>query len=82
VYYRRVAFCCAFLWVKELSAKDIHKQIFHYYGGKCLSRRAVHNWLEKFSQGHPKVADDARPGAEVAEQQPKKTSVMRVLTRW
>jgi hypothetical protein len=32
-----------------------------------LSRKAVHNWVEKFSQGGSKVADDARPGAEVAE---------------
>jgi hypothetical protein len=26
----------------------------------------VHNWVENFSQGRSKVADDARPGAEVA----------------
>jgi hypothetical protein len=32
-----------------------------------LSRKAVHNWAEKFCEGHSKVADDARPGAEVAE---------------
>jgi hypothetical protein len=28
--------------------------------------KAVHNWVEKFSQGHFKVTD-AQPGAEVAE---------------
>jgi hypothetical protein len=38
------------------------------------SRKAVHNWVEKFSQGRSKVADDARPGAEVAE-----TTVKRLL---
>jgi hypothetical protein len=27
-----------------------------------LSRKAVHNWIEKFSQGGSKVADDARSG--------------------
>jgi hypothetical protein len=32
-----------------------------------LLHKAVHNWVEKFSQGHSEVADDARPGAEVAE---------------
>jgi hypothetical protein len=32
------------------------------YGGKFLSRKAVHIWVEKFSQGRSKVADDARPG--------------------
>jgi transposase len=30
-----------------------------------LSRKAVHNWVEKFYQGHSKVADDARPGRPV-----------------
>jgi hypothetical protein len=56
-----------FMWVKGLNAKDIHKEIFPVYGGKCLSLKAVHNWVEEFSQGRSKVADDARPGAEVAE---------------
>jgi hypothetical protein len=49
-----------FLWVKVLSAKDIHKEIFLVYIGKCLSRKAVHNWVEKLSQGRFKVADNAR----------------------
>jgi hypothetical protein len=30
-----------------------------------LSRKAVHNWVEKFSQGCSKVADDVRPGCPV-----------------
>jgi hypothetical protein len=41
--------------------------MFPAYGGKCLSRKAVHSWVEKLSQGRPKAADDARPSAEVAE---------------
>jgi hypothetical protein len=40
-----------FLWAKGLNAKDIHKELFPIYCGKCLSRKAVHNWLHKFSQG-------------------------------
>jgi hypothetical protein len=48
--------------------------MFPVYGGKCLSLKAVHNWVEKFSQGLSKVAYDARPGAEVAE-----TTVKRLL---
>jgi hypothetical protein len=56
-----------FLWAKALNTKDIHKEMFPVYGLKCLSRKAVHNWVEKFSQGCSKVADDGRPGAEVAE---------------
>jgi hypothetical protein len=38
--------------------KNIHEEIFPVYGGKCLSRKAVHNWVEKFSQGRSNVADD------------------------
>jgi hypothetical protein len=56
-----------FVWAKGLNARYIHKEMFPVYGGKCLPRKAVHNWIEKFSQGRSKVADDARPGAEMAE---------------
>jgi hypothetical protein len=47
-----------FLWAKGLNAKDIYKEMFPVYGGKCLSRKAVHNWIEKFSQGRSKISDD------------------------
>jgi hypothetical protein len=47
------------LWAKGLNAKDIHEEMFPVYGGKWLSCKVVHNWVEKFSQGHSKVADDA-----------------------
>jgi hypothetical protein len=48
-----------FLWAKGLNAKDIHKEIFHLYGEMCLSRKAFNNWVEEFSKGRSKVADDA-----------------------
>jgi hypothetical protein len=54
--------------------QKIHKEMCPIYGGKSLSRKAVHNYVEKFSQGLSKVADDARLGAEVAE-----TTVKRLL---
>jgi hypothetical protein len=54
-----------FLSAKGLNAKDIHKEMFPVYGGKCLSRKAIHNWVEKFSQGRSKFVDDARPGSPV-----------------
>jgi hypothetical protein len=38
---------CHILWAKGRNAKDIHKEMFSVYGGKCLSRKAVHNWVEK-----------------------------------
>jgi phage terminase large subunit-like protein len=28
--------------------------MFHIYGRKCLSRKAVHNWVKEFSQGRSK----------------------------
>jgi hypothetical protein len=48
-----------FLWTKGHNAKDIHNEMFPIYGEKCLSCKAVHNWVEKFSEGCSNVADDA-----------------------
>jgi hypothetical protein len=47
VYYRRAAFFVRLLWAKGLNVKDIHKEIFPVYRGKCSSRTAVHSWLAK-----------------------------------
>jgi hypothetical protein len=30
-------------WVKGVNEKDIHKEMFPVYGGKCFPRKAVHN---------------------------------------
>jgi hypothetical protein len=38
---------CLFFWAKGLNAKDIHKEVFPFYGAKRLSRKAVHNWIKK-----------------------------------
>jgi hypothetical protein len=38
-----------FVWAKGLNAKDIHKEMFFVYGVKCLSRKAVHNWVANVS---------------------------------
>jgi hypothetical protein len=51
-----------FLWAKKLNAKDTHKEIFSVYGGECLSRKGVHNWVEK--HGKP-FADDEEVETEV-----------------
>jgi hypothetical protein len=73
VYYRTAAFRNEYLWQND---EDINKEIYPVYSGKCLSHKAVHNWVEKLSDGCSKVADDARPGAKVAE-----TTVKRLLCR-
>jgi hypothetical protein len=35
------------LCAKGLNAEDIQKEMFPVYDGKCFSRKAVHNWVEK-----------------------------------
>jgi hypothetical protein len=41
-------FCLRFLWAKGLDAKDIHKEMFPVYGGKCLSRKLFTLGLRNF----------------------------------
>jgi hypothetical protein len=38
-----------FLWAKVLNTKNIYKEMFSVYGGRCLSRKTVHNWVENIS---------------------------------
>jgi hypothetical protein len=47
------------LWAKGLNVKDIRKEMFSIYGGKCLSCKAVHSWVEK------RFADDEEVETEV-----------------
>jgi hypothetical protein len=42
------------------------KKCFIFYCGKCLSRKEIRNWVDKFSQRRSKAADDAQPDAKVA----------------
>jgi hypothetical protein len=37
-----------FLWAKGRNAKDIHKDMFPVHGGKCLTGKDVHKWLQIF----------------------------------
>jgi hypothetical protein len=37
------------LWAKGLNAKEIHKEMSLVYAGKCLSRKAIHNWMANVS---------------------------------
>jgi hypothetical protein len=39
---------CLFLSAKELNVKDVHKEMFPVYGGKCLSRKAVQPLWQTF----------------------------------
>jgi hypothetical protein len=46
-----VLLCHFFLWAKGLNAKDIHREIFSVYGGKCLSHKVVYNWARNSLKG-------------------------------
>jgi hypothetical protein len=37
-----------FFRAKGLDAKNIRKEMFPVYGGKCLSRKAVQSWWQTF----------------------------------
>jgi hypothetical protein len=50
------------LWAKGFNAMDICKKIFSVYGGKCLSHKAVHKWVEKHGK---RLADDEEDEMEV-----------------
>jgi hypothetical protein len=63
-----------FLWAKGLNSKDIYKEMFPVYFGKCSSCKALHNGVEKFSEGRSKVTAYAQLGVEVAE-----TAVKRLI---
>jgi hypothetical protein len=47
------------------AAKDIHKEMPTMYGEHCLSRQAVHNWVQKFSEGRTIIEDEHRVGRPV-----------------
>ena len=51
-----------FLWAKNMEAKDIRKEMLPMYGEHCLSRQAVHNWVQKFSEGRTSIEDEHRVG--------------------
>jgi hypothetical protein len=51
-----------FSWAKRLNSNDIYKVIYPVYRVKCLSRKVIHNWVQKSSKG---FADDEEVETEV-----------------
>jgi hypothetical protein len=72
-----------------MEAKDIHKEKLPVYGEHCLSRQAVHNWVQKFSEGRTSIEDE-HPAVERAMrtwflQQPKEffaAGFQGLVKRW
>jgi thiamine kinase-like enzyme len=60
-----------FLWAKALNAKGVRNEMFPVDGGKCLPRKAVHKYVETFSQRRSKVADDETKVRKWLRQQTK-----------
>jgi hypothetical protein len=56
---------------KTPQCKRYSKEIFPVYDGMCLSRKAIHSWVEKFSQGLSKIADDEKEVRNWLRQQSK-----------
>jgi hypothetical protein len=48
-----------------MEAKDIHKEMLPMYGEHCLSLQAVHNWVQKLSEGRTSIEDEHRAGRPV-----------------
>ena len=51
-----------FLWAKDMAAKDIHIEMLPIHGEYCLSRQAVHNWVQKFSEKRVSIENEHRVG--------------------
>jgi hypothetical protein len=49
---------------KGLNAKDVNKEIFSVYGGKCLSHKSVHKCVEKRDK---RFANDEEVETEVLQ---------------
>ena len=60
-----------FLWAKDMAAKDTNKEMLPMYGEHCLSRQAVHNWVQTFSEGRTSIEDEHRVGRITFRKQPQ-----------
>ena len=54
-----------FLSKKKMEGKDINKEMLPMYGEHCLSRQAVHNWVQKFSKVRTNIEDEHQAGRPV-----------------
>jgi hypothetical protein len=82
LYHRRTAFCSAFSWAKGLNPKDIHKEMFPVYGGKCLSLKAVHNWVKKRFADGEEVETEVRKWVRKQSKDLYDASFYALVKRW
>jgi hypothetical protein len=67
-----------FLWPEGYNAKDIQKEIFLIYRGKCLSRKAVQNWVANVSLMKKRLKRRYESGCD----NNRNTSMLQVSTHW
>ena len=86
MYHDRAACRCAFfVGKKKIEAKDINKEMLPMYGEHCLSRQAVHNWVQKFSEGRTSIEDEHRAGWPVEIATPEtlqRAGFQGLVKRW
>jgi hypothetical protein len=71
-----------FLWAKGLSEKDIHNEMFPVYGGKCLSCKTVHNFVQKRGKRFPDDEEVETVLRKWRRQQSQDFCVLRVSMHW
>jgi len=69
-----------FLWAKGMAAKDIHKEMLPMYGEHCPSRQAIHNSVQKFSEGRTSIEDEHRVGQPTYSGAPSSCNWCSVFT--
>ena len=72
-----------FLWEKSMEVKDIHTEMLPMYGEHCLLRQAIHNWVQKCSEGRTSIEDEHRAGrpVEIATPETFRQQPKRILRR-
>jgi hypothetical protein len=68
MYHDRTVWRCAIFVGKKHGAKDIHKEMLPMYSEHCMSRQAIHNWVQRFSEGWTSIKDEHRAHAESHQQ--------------
>ena len=59
----------------------MHKELLPMYGEHCLSSQAVHNWVQKFSEGRTSIEDEHRAGRPVEIATPEKLQRVEGIIR-
>jgi len=92
MYHDRTAWCCAVFVGKIYGSKGYPQTNAAHVREHCLSRQAIHNWVQKFWEGRTSIEDEHRAGRpveiatpETFQQQPKEfyaAGFQGLVKRW